>query len=275
MAIDIRTELITPARAAEYLRANVDNYRRISKRRVTTYAEEMKAGKWQLNGEGIMFDETGKLKNGQHRLAAIIASGTPVMMTVITGVGEDVTIYDTGMNRNMGQIAQASGCGDTSSTEAAVATAFVGRFNGAPKGLVLGWLTEHWEELRRAYRISGANSSRNLSRRCPCLIAAYIALRGGAKSFDVESFFTVFNSGNTVGTEGYEPSPALVARRMIAEKYKGLTNDRRRVIEQAEIMTMAIRDFLKGKARQSGYQVREPLACMELIDKYRKEDGLE
>lgn len=271
----MKVETITPELAAHYLKRNVDNYRKISKAKVQMYASEMKAGHWQLNGEGIMFDQTGKLKNGQHRLAAVIMAGIPIAMTVVTGVSDDVTIYDSGMVRSTSQIAQASGCGDITPLECAVGTAVVSRFSKATKGMVIEWLQEHAAEINRAYRISGANSRKYLSSRVGCVLATYLILRTGeAKSFELETFFKIFNTGNIVGCEGYEPSSALVARRIFEDRYKGVANSSRTLKEQTEIMLLALQDFQKGKTRQMNYQLKEPLKCLELVDKIRKEDGL-
>lgn len=277
MAIQMRTEIITPEMAAHYLKRNVDNYRKISRAKASIYAEEMKAGKWQLNGEAIMFDETGKLKNGQHRLAAIIMAQVPVEMTIITGVKDDITIYDNGMQRSTKQMAQASGYGDISTTEAAVATAIVGNYDSkVPKGKVLDWLKDHYAEINRAYRICGANNRRNLACRVGCVLATYLMLQlENMKCYDLEMFFKVFNTGNVIGTDGYEPSSALVARRQFVERYKSMPNDKRRLMEQVEILNMALTDFRKGKTRQLNYQVREPLSCIGLMTRLRKSDGLE
>ena len=96
MAITMTVENITPEKAREYLKTNTDNYRKISRAKAAIYAREMKAGKWELNGEGIMFAEDGTLKNGQHRLAAILMAGIPVRMTVIRGIGSGSTTTTTG-----------------------------------------------------------------------------------------------------------------------------------------------------------------------------------
>lgn len=271
----MRVETITPERAAHYLKRNVDNYRKISKAKVQLYADEMKAGKWQLNGEGIMFDETGRLKNGQHRLAAIILAKTPVQMTIIDGVKDDVTVYDTGMVRSTTQIAQASGCDNITTTESAVGTAIVGRFQKIGKSQTVEWLAKNFSELRRACKLAGANNRKALSGRAGCVLGAYLSLRcKEMKAYEIETFFKVFNSGNIVGTDGYEASPALVARRMFEERYRGVGGSKP-MKEQAEIILMAMSDFKGGKKRQMNYQVKEPFECLELVDKIRKEDGLE
>lgn len=275
MAMQMKVETVTPDLAAHYLKRNVDNYRKISKTKVAQYAAEMKAGKWQLNGEGIMFDEEGKLKNGQHRLAAVIAAGIPVKMTIVTGVGNDVTIYDVGSMRTTNQIALASGCGDITRIETAAGTAIVGRFNTVTKGVVIEWLKGHYEELKRAYRVCGANSRSRLSSRTACVLSTYMMLRNQRiKSYEAEIFFKVFSSGNTVGADGYESSPALVARRMFEERYKGNASDKKSIREQTEILVLAMMDFHEGKTRQMNYQLREPMKCLEIMDAIRKEDGL-
>jgi len=277
MAIEMKIEKITPERAAHYLKRNVDNYRKISKAKVALYAEEMKAGKWQLNGEGIMFDQTGKLKNGQHRLAAVMMAGVPVEMAVITGVADDVMIYDNGFNRTTMQMAQAMGYGDVTQTEAAVATWIVGGFNNrVPKGKVLEWLNGNHSEVNRAFRITGAQNSRNLSRRVGCVMATWLMLQTESmKSYELEVFWKIFNSGNTVGTDGYEPSSALVARRMFAERYKSAPTDKRSLTEQVEILLRAMQDFRKGTPRQMNYQVKEPMICTGIMEKALKKAGVE
>lgn len=277
MAIVMRTEKVTPEKATAYLKRNVDNYRKISRATVALYAEEMKAGNWRLNGEPIVFDKNGKLKNGQHRLAAVITAGIPVEMTIIEGVEEDVNVFDNGMKRSTKQMAQASGYGDISGTEAAVATWIVGDFNNrVPKGKVLDWLKDHYGEINRAYRVCGASNRRNLSSRVGCVLATYLMLQvEEMKCYDLELFFKVFNSGNIIGTDGYEPSSALVTRRMFEERYRSMPMDKRILMEQVEILIMALADFRKGKTRQMNYQVREPMSCSAMMTKLRKADGLE
>ena len=272
--MQMRQEMVTPELAAHYLKRNVDNYRKISKAKVGQYAAEMKAGKWQLNGEGIMFDEEGKLKNGQHRLAAVIAAGIPVEMTIITGIANDVTMYDVGATRTTNQIALASGCGDITKIETAAGTAIVSRFGTATKGVVVQWLQGHWEELRRASRICRGNGKEKLTGRTSCVLATYLMLRKEAiKSYEAEVFYKAFSSGNTVGTDGYEVSPALVARRQFVDSYSG-SQSSHSIKEQVEILVRAMMDFHDGKKRQLNYRVQEPMKCLEIIDGIRKEDGL-
>lgn len=272
--MEMTMERITPEIAEKYLKRNVSNYRKISKTKVQQYAQEMKAGRWQTNGEGIVFDVTGKLKNGQHRLAAILLSGTPIEMTVVRGVAEDVNIYDIGSSRSLTQIAQANGAAEITNTECAVGNIIVGGWTRISKGMALPYITEHASEIKRAFRCCAAGSKTNLSRRASAVLATFLMLRQDIPYYELEVFFKAFNSGNTVGMDGYEPSPALVARRMFEDRYKAKASDTKSNKEQTEILIMAIRDFHKGKTRQVNYKVQEPFACVSLLEKVRKEDGI-
>jgi hypothetical protein len=68
--------LVTLEIAAQWLDRNPQN-RRIVQSRVSFYAAQMQAGSWKLTHQGIAFDEYGNLVDGQHRLYAVILSGTP------------------------------------------------------------------------------------------------------------------------------------------------------------------------------------------------------
>lgn len=272
--IEMNIEEITPSKAAHYLKRNVDNYRRLSQSKVNLYAEEMKAGKWQNNGEGIMFGEDGRLKNGQHRLAAIMKAGVPVKMAVITGIPDSVTIYDVGSNRSSLQIAQASGCEGISRIEVSVGNAIVGRFSGATKGTLMDWLKAHKDELADAYKYCIASTGgRKASSRTAVVLAGYMMHRlGKISQYEIETFCRVMNSGNTVGADGYEPSPPLVARRMLEEQFSKANG--RTMRDLTEVMVQAMTDFHEGKKRQNNYKISEPLKCLELMDEIRKQDKL-
>jgi hypothetical protein len=66
-----RVQTVTPKKAAEYLARNTAN-RPLAKRTVREFAQAMRRGEWLVTHQGIAFDTTGALVDGQHRLAAII-----------------------------------------------------------------------------------------------------------------------------------------------------------------------------------------------------------
>lgn len=83
----IRSEIVTvtPTMAAGYL-GTMRRNRSLTARRVARFAEDMKAGRWTVNGQGIIFDSDGRLIDGQHRLQAVIHADVDVTMLVTRGV---------------------------------------------------------------------------------------------------------------------------------------------------------------------------------------------
>jgi hypothetical protein len=268
--MELKVEKITPAIAVQYLKANKDNYRKINRGTVNRYAEDMKAGKWELNGEAIIFGANGILKNGQHRLAAIALAGIPVMMTVIRGVEDDVRIFDVGGNRTVNQIASANDVA-VSKSLAAAASIIVNNFGQQIKGKTVDYVRQNVSELSRAERISGVKNGG--FKKASCIVAIYLMLRNGVMpSYEAELFMKVFQSGETFGTDGYETSSALVARRMFEQRRKEISQRAQK--EQLDILCQAMTDFHEGKVRVQAYKVSEPFSFEPLMKKVWEKDGL-
>jgi hypothetical protein len=75
---------VTPALAAEWLKLNSGN-RPISKSNLQSIVNDMRAGHWNLTHQGIAFDQSGALIDGQHRLLAVVQTGLTVKMLVCYG----------------------------------------------------------------------------------------------------------------------------------------------------------------------------------------------
>lgn len=102
-------ETITPAIAAEWLKANRSN-RPLSKDIAAGYAEAMREGEWLLNGESIKFDWDGRLVDGQHRLAGVVKAGIRCEFCVIRGLDPEVfKTLDTGKKRSVGDVLSIKG----------------------------------------------------------------------------------------------------------------------------------------------------------------------
>lgn len=102
--VQITTEIVkvTPAIAEKMLGRNVRN-RHISARAVNRYRRSMERGEWIVTGEAIKFAASGDLIDGQHRLAAVIASGKTVNMMVVKGLPSgSQNVMDTGRARTVG-----------------------------------------------------------------------------------------------------------------------------------------------------------------------------
>lgn len=93
-------EKVGPARAKELLSTYHIDYRKLR----PTYAEglgrDMETGHWNPDGSPIRIDRKGNLFDGQHRLYAVISSGTTQEFLFISGLPEEAyNTTDTGLAR--------------------------------------------------------------------------------------------------------------------------------------------------------------------------------
>jgi len=92
--------LVTVEMATKWLEGNVHN-RILLQRVVDRYAASMSLGLWMLSPQCIVFDTTGMLIDGQHRLWAIVLVGQPQMCVVVTGADPKVQlVLDQNTPRN-------------------------------------------------------------------------------------------------------------------------------------------------------------------------------
>lgn len=92
-------EYISPEKAAVLLETNNEN-RKISKGTVEAYTQDILAGNWDEQvGVAISIDENGVLRDGQHRLAAIVNAGVGIHSWVCRNVSSD-GIYDNNRKRS-------------------------------------------------------------------------------------------------------------------------------------------------------------------------------
>ena len=84
---------VTPLLAKQWMEKDFQGNRKPNKDVVGYYADAMRRGQWQLNGDTIKFDTEGFLLDGQHRLLACIAANTPFDTFVTYGI--DRSTYPT------------------------------------------------------------------------------------------------------------------------------------------------------------------------------------
>lgn len=109
-------EFIAPEMAREWLKNNHGN-RKLARRAVTAYADAIRRGEWQCNGESIKFASDGSLMDGQHRLHAIIEAGRGITSIVVRGLNRaDFDTIDIGRSRRLNDMLFIEGekyCGHT------------------------------------------------------------------------------------------------------------------------------------------------------------------
>ncbi len=102
MRVEVRS--IGPEEAQRLLEGQTRN-RRIRRGHVRQMARAMQNGEWCQNGEAIKLDTEGRLRDGQHRLTAIVESGITVEMLVIDGLPpESQETMDMGIRRTMADL---------------------------------------------------------------------------------------------------------------------------------------------------------------------------
>ncbi len=100
---------ITPQIAKNYLRYSVKN-RKISIKNLQFLKNEMENDRFLENGEAIIFDINGDLKDGNHRLKAIVKSGKSYFIPIVRGVQTScMPTYDTGKNRSAADVLSLNG----------------------------------------------------------------------------------------------------------------------------------------------------------------------
>lgn len=98
--ITTNIEMWGPKEAEQALLANHNN-RPVRLQHVEWLAAAIQAGQWALSHQGIAFDVTGRLVDGQHRCKAIIMSGMTVAVMVTRGLPSDsFMVMDQGAIRS-------------------------------------------------------------------------------------------------------------------------------------------------------------------------------
>ena len=108
---EIRVEYmqVSPEMAGKMLAHNEGN-RSISDNTVRAYAADMAAGRWdEYAFNPVIFDINGRLKDGQHRLAAVVKSGAVVGMWIADLPTDAGDMYDRGRTRTAKNVLELRG----------------------------------------------------------------------------------------------------------------------------------------------------------------------
>ena len=263
-------ETITPAMAEEYLRHNEHNPRKTaSRRQVESYARDMAAGKWFINGEPIVFDANGDLKNGQHRLMAIIKANVPVDMYVVRGVDPRVTTFDYGMLRRMSQELGVSRNVEVLANVIVSNAYYLGR---PSKGVVRDYILRHLDGIQKAVNLSQLGATKAIGYKRDVYTAIYLMLRCGEDENEIEQFMRVVNTQFMLTNR--ESSSAIVLFKYLNEMPKA--NCVRSVALNGIATVMAaFADFSRGVKRTQRYKTLNTAIAENMLTQVRREDGLE
>lgn len=261
--------LITPEMARKWLEEyNERNPRkRINNNVVNAYVEDMRNGKWLFNGEPIVFDENGFIKNGQHRLCAIIRSGISAFILVVFNVDPTITSFDHHLKRS---VAQELNVNKNTVTIANVVISNFYKMSTVPSETVKDYVIEHYEEMNLASTICGIGEGRGLARKRDVYTTIYLSLANGGSESDWRDFCRIVNTGFSLKDK--ESSPAIVLANYIMKtaKYTTKTLCQRNM----EIVIRAFNDFCNGVSRRNAYMINDCSTIERLMRNVRTRDGL-
>ncbi len=130
----VRIDDLTPPQAAVLLRDHGGHNRDFSLAKANLYADAMKRGEWKLIHQGIAFYRDGRTADGQHRLAALVISGTTQKFVIFPGFADgNVDAIDIGKARSAGDTVQMLGFED-GGLKAAVCKVVMGYENEVQTG---------------------------------------------------------------------------------------------------------------------------------------------
>lgn len=250
---------MTPALAAQILSMNTANFRNIDKAKVHRYADVMRKGFWQENGEAIHVYENGVLANGQHRLSAVVESGVTLKnIVLVTGVSKNVSLYDRGTNRTVTQTCKAMGLNMTTHEAGACGMFITGlknlsKYDDGEMIYVHSKMTD-FDIVAYAMR---KGSNHPVCVKSGAIAAAYCAYVLKKVTLNqIEDFAQIANSG--LPKDGVNSYPALCVRKTYQAGFVTKNGNRSHNgytvrIAQFETMYKALCDFGKGTKRMRTY----------------------
>lgn len=263
-------ELITPKAAEEYLSHNDNNPRRnINRTMVDSYARDIMANKWFANGEPIVFDANGDLKDGQHRLMAVVKANVPVFMFVIRDIDPEYTTFDYGAPRRM---CHELGVGRNVEVIANVIVSNAYAAGKPSKGIVRDYMIRHQETINKAINLSQIGTSKAIGLKRDVYTAIYLMLRCGENESEIERFMRVVNTQFMLTDR--ESSSAIVLFKYLNER-KRVTAQRYDILNGMSTVMLAFADFSNGTKRTRNYKITSTAAAQNMLTSVRREDGLE
>lgn len=209
---------IGPSMASAMLGHNTANFRNINQAVVADYARMMTEGRWEDTVESLSFDRDGILQNGQHRLRAIIKSGSVVPFVVWFGCDPtNRKVIDQGRKRNLSQILASRGVPQACNVAALGALLdFVTKSETAndPNAMDRYISTLNASILAEAIKAGGRKSIRRLAPGAALSLAFYWIRTHSAKdAAAVHLFWDRLESGNDLPKK----SPVLSLRDKLAD----------------------------------------------------------
>lgn len=201
-------EFITPDKALQILETNTEN-RKISEGQVQAFANDILAGNWdEMTGSTISIDENGVLRDGQHRLAAIVKAGIGFHVWVCRNVDEK-GIYDNNRKRSASDqlsitrpdLEKVYGMTRTISVIRALITAHESRRTVTPKELSY-YIDLHKKDFDEFFLNMPQHSVAKISL-AVVYLALFMAYMGGVDIETISDFYEVLSTGMSSSEQEY------------------------------------------------------------------------
>lgn len=249
LTITVSVETITPERAEALLKTNHKLNRNLRRNHVNTLVRDLVFGRYVFNGQTIIISERRVLMDGQHRLTAIVESGTPATMLVVRGIPDEaMDSIDLSKPRGAHDLLKVGGFDCTTATAAAVRLIIMYE-DGTIRDLVRGGKVPTNREVKQ-----WADNHPEVS---DAIVSSHVRVPGSKAAIDACSyifgkidrdeatkFFEDFGSGANMAVD----DPVLVTRNAIinASVYK-------RALPSRSIMAMIVKAW---NARRAGKTMR-------------------
>lgn len=193
---------IGPSEAEFFLTGFNTHNRTLKQGHVDNLARQMQRGEWKFNGDPIRFSKDGTLLDGQHRLWAIIESGTTQKFTVVTGLSSDTQeTIDTGVKRTMGDMLKLRGYHNTNQLAAMARNILTwrvyadpGRKSVATPGQVFAFIEANYESMQESIN-AGAAAWKQLQRPSKTWLATLHYLFKNVDAQECDRFFESLKTG--------------------------------------------------------------------------------
>ena len=246
---------ITPELAKEMLSGN-DINRSLTRATVNKYKTDMLSGLYQSeNGQTVSFFRSGKLKDGQHRLTAIVESGIAQWILVVEGIKDEDVIADIGKPRTIGNIMEMSGYNATLRANSATGSLsflfLLGTGNNSVSYQEKIAFADKYEDIIvpivRASHNGAADSSSRM-RKSPIIAALICANYCGVSQELILKFCRSVNSGLYDGDT--ETSTVFLARAIDLPRKYNKTKEKELLFD---ITLAALDDYINSRPRKKPY----------------------
>lgn len=192
---------ITPQKAQEMLDKTTKENRRLRTPVVDGYVRDMLAGKWRL-GTVIAIDTEGNVIDGQHRLNAVIESGTTQQFYIRSGVEPENAIFDTGAPRTLHDVLKLTNPDMSDIYLQGKTITFLrgllaqDSYTKITLADVVAYIDRYDETLQPFIRrVLSKKTKKARVGAMPTMTALYLAYVNGVCLEEIECFYEVFKSG--------------------------------------------------------------------------------